>query len=401
MGTVIHLSLARLQIDWGKNEYYSNHRILFQEQDLNTVPDYGYEEAVIMEGYSRPLKKIIKRIELIGYTLEAVEREYLNSKDEWGDIIERPILFEEIVALVKKIKINDVTGKWSESQESKFIPNDILALILSKHSSSYNYGTGSRPDYWEIEMLLNGLSPYAKLRLLAENAENLELPVIWPFGDLVESGWADREDFMGKLDSQQKFLVVTEGSSDSKIIHHALHLLRSDYADFFTFIDMEEGYPFSGTGNLYKFCQGLVSIGILNKVIILYDNDAEGFSKYEATKKLALPNNMVVCKLPDIDALRAVDTVGPNGLSKDDINGRAASIECYLDLTPSSNIPQSVVRWSTYIEIAGRYQGALENKTKYMRRFLDLRLREKGYDFSKIEFVLDEIYKAAISMYTT
>jgi len=88
----------------------------------------------------------------------------------------------------------------------------------------------------------------------------------------------NESNFLGSLNQHQKLLIVTEGSSDSKIIQKALSILKPEYADFFRFIDMEEGYPFSGTRNLYRFCQGLVSIGILNRVVVLYDNDAEGVS---------------------------------------------------------------------------------------------------------------------------
>ena len=257
---------------------------------------------------------------------------------------------------------------------------------------------GLRPDYWDLEVLLEGLSPYAKLRLLAENSENLDLPIIWPFGELVENGWAERDEFLAGLDQQQKFLVVTEGSSDSKIIHKARSLLKPEYVDFFKFIDMEDGYPFSGTGNLYRFCQGLVSIGILNQVVILYDNDAEEVSKFEVTKKLSLPKNMIAAKLPDIPALKKFDTVGPNGKRKEDINGKAASIECYLDLGYKKTRSNPRVRWSSYVDSIDQYQGALENKKTYMKSFLNLRRKDLTYDYSKMEAVLKHTFDICVGM---
>ena len=63
-------------------------------------------------------------------------------------------------------------------------------------------------------------------------------------------------------------------------------MLRPHIADFFKFVDMEEGYPFSGTGNFFRFTQGLASIGILNNVVVIYDNDAEGTAKLGATQRL-------------------------------------------------------------------------------------------------------------------
>ena len=57
--------------------------------------------------------------------------------------------------------------------------------------------------------------------------------------------------------------MITEGSSDAKIIQNALQLFRPHIADFFRFVDMEDGYPFSGIGNLHKFTQGLPSVSMM------------------------------------------------------------------------------------------------------------------------------------------
>src|SRR5207302_707086 len=44
-----------------------------------------------------------------------------------------------------------------------------------------------------------------------------------------------------------------------------------------------EGYPFSGTGNLYNFTKGLISIAVQSNIVIIYDNDAEGVSSFNRT----------------------------------------------------------------------------------------------------------------------
>jgi hypothetical protein len=391
MGTMIHLSLGHFQIDWGKNNSFYNHCALFQKADLGIVPDYGYEEPVMMEGCSRSLRDTVSRLELLGYTLEGVKREYNLVQNELGGL---PLTFKNLCSLIKTVNVGEITGKWSDSSESKFIPKKIIDKV---RYCEYRYAK-HRPDYWDLDAILDDLSPYAKLRLLAENSSNLALHILWPFGELVENGWAKREEFLPNLSPQAKFLIVTEGSSDSKILQKAFSLLKPEYADFFRFIDMEEGYPFSGTGNLYKFCQGLVSIGILNQVVVLYDNDAEGVSKYDATKRLSLPSNMIAAKLPDIPALRKMNTVGPNGESREDINGRAASIECYLDLNFKRTQSKPRIRWSSYIDTVDRYQGALENKTSYMKSFLNLKRKDPIYDYSKIEAVLNHLYNICIEM---
>ncbi len=40
MGTMISLALGRLEVDWGKNNFFTDHRALFQKLDLKPVPSY-------------------------------------------------------------------------------------------------------------------------------------------------------------------------------------------------------------------------------------------------------------------------------------------------------------------------------------------------------------------------
>ena len=108
-----------------------------------------------------------------------------------------------------------------------------------------------------IEEAANCLSPYTALQLLAQNPAAGMLPVNWEFHDVEQGGWAPWDGFCKDLDQENRFLIVTEGSSDAAIIRHALKLRKPHVADFFYIVDMQEGYPFSGTGNLYNFAKGL------------------------------------------------------------------------------------------------------------------------------------------------
>jgi hypothetical protein len=233
---------------------------------------------------------------------------------------------------------------------------------------------------------MENLSAYTILRLLALNPKNHSLPVTWQFADVEAGGWAKRYDFVRRLDQSNRFLIVTEGSSDAKVLKHAFQLLRPHVADFFDFVDMEEGYPFSGTGNLFRFLQGLISISIQNNVIVLYDNDAEGVANFQRSVALNVPSNMAIMRLPDSSDFAAFDTVGPNGKHGADINGRAAAIECYLDTGKNP-----LVRWTSYNEKASAYQGELIDKTRYAREFLRMRKRHVHYNYARIEAVLDMI----------
>lgn len=92
MGSMIHLAVGRLEIDWGKNQGVSDHSALFQgERDVADVPYYyaGDEEEEDFEGHmkrkviiefkeglSKPLPLVVDRLNLLGHTYEQCEKEF-------------------------------------------------------------------------------------------------------------------------------------------------------------------------------------------------------------------------------------------------------------------------------------------------------------------------------------
>jgi HEPN superfamily Toprim-like protein len=44
MGTMISLALGRLEVDWGKNNFFSDHGALFQDSDIKPVASYYANE---------------------------------------------------------------------------------------------------------------------------------------------------------------------------------------------------------------------------------------------------------------------------------------------------------------------------------------------------------------------
>jgi hypothetical protein len=305
---------------------------------------------------------------------------------------EPPVTFDMLAEALRRVNVEEAAVDYHRNYSfGEFFAREIFDRL--KLGSVVKDMYGARYDLGE---LMENLHHYVVLRLLAENPVNLTRNVAWHFADVVAGGWVERDDVLRGLGAAHKFLIVTEGSSDAKILSHALEILRPDVSDFFYFVDMEEGYPFTGTGNLHRFCQGLVSIRIENRVLIVYDNDAEGSARVADTSRLRLPPNMRVMQLPSHPSLTTFATVGPEGVGTADINSCAAAIECYLDLSwKTSKLP--VVRWTSY-NSSGRYQGELVDKEGYTRHFLDLRYRQTGYDFTKLEAVLDEIIAQCVGI---
>lgn len=168
-------------------------------------------------------------------------------------------------------------------------------------------------------------------------------------------------------------------------------------SDFFNFVDVDERHHFWGTGNLVKFAEGLLRIEVLNQVLFVFDNDAEGVDAFRKLEKLNLLANMRAMLLPDLEEFRGFATCGPEGVGVSDINGQAAAIECYLDLR-LDRYPAPQVTWSNFKKDISAWHGVLDFKESYAKHFYDQpydMLRNGIYDVSKLLKLIDVLIRQA------
>jgi HEPN/Toprim N-terminal domain 1 len=412
MGTAISLDVAGVSLISSWNHIGINHGSLFQERDRKPVRrdqiNYNYPKNEVEHptpaemAFTRPLKEVAQRLDLLGFNLDRVRREYETVAENWrqerftllDDINEAlPDLmsFAEFRQLATEHPLESLDGTYDPDASEEKIRGRFADVQFDRIPK---YQSWDYPDYSErsfFSSLLDVLDPYSMMRLLANAKANENAPVVWQYGPLVEAGWATEREFVPGARRNETFLIATEGVSDVRILKHALALLRPEIADFFRFVDVSEGHPFPGTGNLVKFAEGLAKIDVQNKVLFLFDNDAEGLEAHERLSKLTLPKNMRGAMLPQLKPFRQFPAQGPEGLATADINHRAAAIECYLDLNLKGR-PPAQVRWTNYKKDLGVYHGALDYKDSYGKAFLKQTpetIAGGGYDVSKILVLLD------------
>jgi hypothetical protein len=309
--------------------------------------------------------------------------------------------FEEFCSFASQHPVEDLDNRYipshtEEQRHGRFHEDERLPRLPSFRSADTN--AYSERSYFGG--LIEIMHPYSLLRVLALNQKNLDSAVVWQYGPLVDAGWADADEFVPEARRTQTFLLATEGSSDVHILKHALSLLKPEIFDFFRFIDVNESHPFSGAGNLVKFAEGLVKIDVHNQVVFVFDNDAEGQYAHLRLTRHKLPKNMRAMMLPDLSEFRSFAATGPEGPVTTDINGRAAGIECYLDLAFDETSPP-IVRWTTYKAEIGAYQGALEHKEKYTKRFVKqtpASVATGEYDTGKLRAVLEALVTQCSTM---
>lgn len=422
MGTEINLTVGGISLSYSKNHMGIDFGYLFQECDRtrSKMEEINYEyytenpdeidDLEVSEMvFARKLDRIASRLELLNHSLDAARTEYEAAVAEtlemasYSDPPEEPSLlsFEEFcalacrypIAVLKDAYIEYETPDRAKVAQGRFAEDaDAFARLPGDRYNDLYY---SEKSYLSASLCI--LSAESMLQVFAQNPANADIDVVWEFGPLVSNGWASMGDFHPGARRVQKVLIATEGASDARIIKRALEVLRPDVADFFNFVDVNERHHFWGAGNLVKFAEGLLRIDIQNKVLFVLDNDAEGVDAYRKLTALNLPGNMRSMLLPDLDVFGSFPARGPEGVSLANINGRAAAIECYLDLNIPVSGPAQVL-WSNYKKEIDAWHGALEFKEAYQRHFYDQSddaLCNGPYQSTKLVMLLDTLIKEA------
>lgn len=409
------LQLGRLEIDFRRYSYvpvdFSNYFPPYEAHDWEYRWRVDPDGETFAENGVRcrtPLWVVLQRLNLLGWTEEVARllyEESQESSEKSRRLFPRLTLpplptFDVLAQGVASLDVEQVR----DGHEPKGATSPWQ--IAASYAVEFDNGgvvTEHAPDpvQWYRHQIEN-LDTATIMHMLAMNSSNLDLPVTWWAYNEVIYGQLGEDDYVEQIGAKydDRVMIVTEGKSDKNIIKKALSMLRPHVEDFFTFVDMSENYPFTGVGNLSNFYKGLHKIGIQNNVIVLFDNDAEGDAKFEDAKRLHELPNIRPLKVPDIPSLVHFQTISPTGEQNADINGRAASIDCLLDLEWKAERKASI-RWTSFLKSRGTYQGELIDKAEYAKRFLALSADQRAtYDTSNIETLLNGISALAEEMAT-
>ena len=399
MGTLLSLGIGNMELDWGKYNVYTDFSKLFQAEDYVEIPyiyqdEEGENKIVMKEGFSKKLSDMKMRLELLGYTIDGCHERYsellYEHRKHCGEInLSFDTFYSKLISIdASSINMMDLEagfdnygcdfGEYGKEYIYKILK---LSELLDECS-----------DIRGIYEFLENIDTNIVIRILADNASNANYEVQWRVADAIAEGWIEKEGILKGLNEEDKIMIVTEGSSDTFIISETIKKLYPNISDFFSFVDMEKNYPFTGVGNLYNFCKGLCGIRIQNNIIVIFDNDTAGLEKYKESKKLEKPEDFLILRLPDNSDFENIITIGPQGETKENINGKAVAIECFLDFSSVETEPK--IRWVSYSKKEDCYQGALVSKDDYVTAFKKSDLRKGEYDTKKLKQLVDYILKS-------
>lgn len=388
----LSLGIGKLEIEWQRNAIgRQDHSVLFTTSDQTDISHYYIDEneKIVSKpapGYSKPIRAVRERLDLLGYSFEKLpgllENYFLGFP--YDTQVLNQLDSQKIIGLLAAIEVDEID--WVEHEGDadlgEFFTRRIMTLPQFGPLKQYLEQFRSLEPY-----IFEQIDPYILLAAIAHNSKNEHMVVQWRSHEPLGPG----------LTPYQKYLIVTEGSTDGQVIKKAIDILKPNVADFFEFIDMKENYPFGSAGSLSNFFMGLCKIGTNRPIVFIFDNDAEGHGNLIKLKSIVHPENFKKFSMPDLPEFTSFKTVGPNGSAFQDVNGRGVAIEMYLDHTYKRQ-GDPVVRWSNFNHQANEYQGALEYKEKYFKNFMDLAVGDQAsYNFSKMEKLLNFVIAKIIA----
>lgn len=428
MGSYCELYLDGYQIDTTKSYIHPFWSCIFKERDRISrqvhFSEY-YTEALFdadlvpTNEYSATVETIKRRLELLGYTLDKTKMRY---------------------SLRLKEKIEEAEESFADYPADYFSLD--LKYLKQLQSGGFNYWVEIAKEimferkiqHWDIERgeskdtdiciwaVDNYEDPYMGfpeesygyfLRAALEATEN-SARLVLDITSLVYAGYYEEDEPVcdntakGHVNSTvefEKIILLTEGSTDSTILSGALNLLYPDLADYFSPMDFGPMKPEGGISALERTVKSFAAAGINNKIIAIFDHDAAGHGAIQRLATVPLPQNIRIISLPELPFAKSYPTIGPQGNTSEDVNGRACSIELYLgrDILTENGTLVPVI-WKGFEQKVKAYQGEVDDKNNIQNRFYDKlkQAENNGYtdelDWSGLQLIFESIFLTAGDM---
>lgn len=340
-------------------------------EEYENLPEYRevsarkYQRLV---GYRLSVKALRERLRLMGFSVERVRAEALR-------------------LLAEELEYDDSTLRdlWAKVGRSR-IPHldsllDSTIKQLHEHGADWLWDGRGKADHdldellhWTWDSIDHDTQDLRFLLAVQLSHVRGSCSCVMDLTDLVKGGWLDWSDDLVsratlrlqlEISASGKIIVITEGSTDAAAVQAALHKLRPDVSDYFTFLDFAEFSAPGGVDRVVSLTKGLAAASVMNRVVVLLDNDTAGRHAENQLSRIKLPPTFAVTRLPEQRFARKYPTVGPSGSLLEDVNSRACSIEFMfgeevMRIANGGSLPP--VQWKSTLPGINDYQGEVTNK---------------------------------------
>lgn len=414
MGEIVGLAIGNYEFLSCKNTF-GDLLSIFSKEDLKIENKYDeeMEESITSRYFSTTVGKAKMCLDVMGHTIskarslfEYHKNNYIDYLEEYSNdevdiaTVEREYIFENWVQAVKKYSVilaSDIyeEGDYKILKKCRDQKNSICEKMVLESLPHWKDDTYFGIDFYYLDSEIG--SPWDVFRIILE-AFDAEEVITLDYTNLYDGGWCD-EVPEEKEYSVSKIVILTEGSTDARVISDAMKLLYPHMVKYYSFIDFSTYVVQGSTNYLTHYLKAFIAAGIENRIIALYDNDSAGLSEIKSLKSIPIPQNVRIMHLPDLELCNQYPTVGPTGRSVDNINGRACSIEMFLgkDIL-KENGQYEAVRWKSYIDKVDAYQGEIVSKAGVLKKFeMKVKRSQKQLvleEWEECDLLLNKIFTA-------
>jgi hypothetical protein len=405
MGSYAQLKIGDISVSQFKSEVEPWVALVFTADDRRTRPatDVELERAGVDEPWHvtelvAPADVVRDRLELTGA--------------DWGAAV---TAFDELVAqqiethTSVRESTQDETIRKRIDEENKAIRKLDLDAWVDALCSSRPDTAEKRTDLGTRSWLLD-LWEYGDIRLCLRAVLECRPSdvVTLDVTDLIDGGWLTtdedpREAALSAFGWAERYaspiVVLTEGSTDTRVLETALEIVYPHLRGFIRFADFTHQQE-ANAGALVKTVKAFAAAGITNRVVALFDADSAARDAVRSLDTAKLPASIQVRHLPRIEIGDGYPTIGPSGdIVADDINGRACSLELYFGRDVLTEMDGSLrpVLWTAFVHGVNAWQGVIERKAELQDRFWSKAEAAKDpasrstQDWSGLRAVLDEV----------
>jgi len=430
MGSYCSLTLSGYEIDQSKSYINTFWSCLFTEDDKRSrsVPyDLYYTEPITDNDevpnyeYAVNAETLKLRLEIMGYTLEKVKNEYVAGLDN--------------ALRLKQEYSSELSASFTNNDEMHLVSLKnggfnywltLIRYIFENNINIYNEDLAKEDDIYRFILEYNDIDedmylgyPNIGIGCFLRGALEAVEPcseLILDITSLVDSGYYTEVEAVcsntaqSHIDSTlqfQKIIILTEGTTDSSILSTSLKLLYPKVESYFSFLDFDSYKAEGGSAMLEKTVKSFAAAGISNKIIAIFDYDAAGVAAFERLKKRKLPGNFRIMTLPSIDIAKNYPTVGAQGKTNQNVNGRACSIEMYLGIDVLSNTDDKLapVEWKSIEQQINIYQGEISRKGELQKKFMkkiQTTINEGSlqpeHDWSGLRLIFNSLFSVAATI---
>ncbi|SEB29869.1 hypothetical protein SAMN04490357_0034 [Streptomyces misionensis] len=424
MGHYSYLVIGNYQYLYTRSHYDPELAALFSEDDrqynpATEAPAEDWDEEGRSFGYFTTAHALRQRLQVQGYTSRRAHTDAVESLERWRARYDAEHeLRERQEQEGKDDPFTDLTRRPRELA-------DLLADIRSAIGPHQPIGAFDTPGEYltyedrfveaakDVDRLYWETDTRSVIRLLIDQAPDdtvvgLDLSALT--GCCVHLNPAQpiagpsRRRQLASLPADAPVIVLTEGSTDSRLLTKAMHITHPHLDGFIRFIDYTGPSAEGGVSALSRMVKAFIAAGVANRFVAIADNDTAAHTHLAELKSRQLPEGCRLLHYPDLPLLADYPVLDPTSseMTRDDVNGIAGSLEMYLGrdvLTIDGSLAPVHL---TAIHETKSHQGALsQHHKRRVQKAFDKKVKRArkghpvdGSDWSGVHAIIESIVHA-------